>query len=294
MNQILKIISVVLLPLLMMFVACDEENPTVEEETQTQDETSVIPDSIKNKINQQDTLLATVSSTVDTLVAAKNELNRQLDDLKEQFEKSKEPSSMWNILAIIAVVLSVISLIRSLSNNNKEVDRIECEITKLKAIISDLQSQSPRISQGQIANNGINDLRNRVSKLEGQLQIQKQQKTTPTQATPKVVAPKHSTTKKIFYVNEVSGKWLVMCTDLRLETSILKVTSTSKDCGSFDITDLKMIQQHNELNDIVEIADASCRIADAKAYSVVSPGECEFIPKDDYWKVTKNLKIKIF
>lgn len=73
-----------------------------------------LPDSVKQKIADQDTLMTELLNKVDTLTTELNFTKEKNAELKEKIAELKSPKSTWAYISILAFVLGLIALILSL------------------------------------------------------------------------------------------------------------------------------------------------------------------------------------
>lgn len=297
MKKIIFFMTTLLLSL-FVFVAC-EDYDHANGETQSESEMVGIPDSIREKIKQQDTVLTACSEKIDSLVQMQNEMNRNISSLQEQVNNLKEPSSIWNILIIVSFFVSVIALVLWVILNKKLFDEKSIKefvfksrrFNEIKQDVKKLENEFRGRPKNRTLDmsSGHSDLNLKFSELQHQIdELKKQYK-----GTPMVKGENHSDgLNKVLYVNAVDDLYFMQTTPNLQDDSIFKINSISPTRGNFGIINIKKIQQNNQLNDVVEVVHSSCQLAEAKDCKVVEEGTCELI--DGYWKVTRKLKIKIW
>lgn len=282
-----------------VFVAC-EDHEHASGETQPETEMVGIPDSIREKIKQQDTVLTTCSEKIDGLVNMQNETNKNISDLQNQVNNLKEPSSIWHIFIIVSLLFSITALflwailnkklfdeksIKNIISKSEDIKTIKCKIREMK----DSLSVRPKNSSKDVSA-GFYEIKLRLDEL--QRQINELKKSNIVTGEPTGGGKPIGNPTRFVYVNAVNDLFFVQTTPNLQDNSIFKINFTSQTLGNFNIINIKKIQQNNQLKNVVEVVHSSCQLAEAKDCKVVEEGKCEL--KDGYWKVTKKIQIKIW
>ncbi len=284
-----------------VFVAC-EDHGHASGETQAETVMEGIPDSIREKIKQQDTVLTACSEKIDRLVQMQNETNKNISDIQKQVNNLKEPSSVWHIIIVISVLLSIASIVivivyvkkkksKETDSKNENIEK-DCNTRRTKDDLSERHKSSSRNVSADFPenNSSLKELQRQIQDLQLQVsELKSSCKVTPVATGPGQPIAYHN---RFLYVNAVNQLYFIGTTPSLQDDSIFKINLTSQTRGDFDIIDIKKIQQNNQLNNVVEVVHSKCQLAEAKDCKVVEKGSCELL-NDGYWKVKKKIQIQI-
>lgn len=110
-----KVYSLIVLTAILALSSCsffeDDKSSKGKDEIRTIVE---LPDSVKQKIADHDTLMTELLNKVDTLTAELNLTKEESAEMKEKMAELKSPKSTWAYISIGAFILGLIALIISL------------------------------------------------------------------------------------------------------------------------------------------------------------------------------------
>ncbi len=305
-----KVYSLIVLTAILALSSCsffeDDKSSKGKDEIRTIVE---LPESVKQKIADQDTLMTELLNKVDTLTAELNLTKEENAELKEKIAELKSPKSTWAYISIGGFVLGLIALIISLLKPKGIREKRVYEIVK-KSL-----DESRRTKELQVnANNLLSSQRNnRMSNISSsyapnsdsrlrQLENQMAQvigiinKITVTASHPvstrKEPAPsrKENEYQKVGYAKVDTDIYFTTIYESNQEGCVFKLTFTCQSKGKFNIIALDKIQSRNDWQKKVECSGVS--IKEATDFRLEDEGICEKID-DNTWKVTKPLKIKL-
>ena len=305
-----KVYSLIVLTAILALSSCsffeDDKSSKGKDEIRTIVE---LPDSVKQKIADQDTLMTELLNKVDTLTTELNFTKEKNAELKEKIAELKSPKSTWAYISIGAFILGLIALIISLLKPKGIKEKQVYEIVK-KSL-----DESRRIKERQVnVNNLLSSQRNnRMSNISSsyapnsdsrlrQLENQMAQvigiinKITVTASQPvstrKEPAPsrKENEYQKVGYAKVDTDIYFTTIYESNQEGCVFKLTFTCQSKGKFNIIALDKIQSRNDWQKKVECSGVS--IKEATDFRLEDEGICEKID-DNTWKVTKPLKIKL-
>lgn len=268
-----------------------------------------LPDSVKQKIANQDTLMTELLNKVDTLTAELNLTKEENAEMKEKIAELKSPKSTWAYISIGAFVLGLIAFVISLLKPKGIKEKRVYEIVK-KSL-----DESRRIKEFQVyVNNLLSSQRNnrmsntsssyapnsdsRLRQLENQMAqvIEDINKITIPASQPvstrKEPAPsrKENEYQKVGYAKVDTDIYFTTVYESNQEGCVFKLTFTSQSKGKFNIIALDKIQSRNDWQEKVECSGVS--IKEATDFRLEDEGVCEKIDEST-WKVTKPLKIRL-
>lgn len=268
-----------------------------------------LPNFVKQKIAEQDTLMTELLNKVDTLTAELNLTKEENAELKEKIAELKSPKSTWAYISIGAFVLGLIALIISLLKPKGIREKRVYEIVK-KSL-----DESRRIKELQVnVNNLLSSQRNnrmsntsssyapnsdsRLRQLENQMAqvIEVINKITITTSQPvstrkePVPSRKENEYQKVGYAKVDTDIYFTTIYDSNQEGCVFKISFTSPIIGKFNIISLDKIQSRNDWQQKVECS--GCSIKEASDFRIEDDGICEKIDEST-WKVTKPLKIRL-
>ena len=305
-----KVYSLIVLTAILALSSCsffeDDKSSKGKDEIRTIVE---LPDSVKQKIADQDTLMTELLNKVDTLTTELNFTKEKNAELKEKIAELKSPKSTWAYISIGAFILGLIALIISLLKPKGIKEKQVYEIVK-KSL-----DESRRIKERQVnVNNLLSSQRNnrmsntsssyapnsdsRLRQLENQMAqvIGIINKITVTASQPvstrKEPAPsrKENEYQKVGYAKVDTDIYFTTIYESNQEGCVFKLTFTCQSKGKFNIIALDKIQSRNDWQKKVECSGVS--IKEATDFRLEDEGICEKID-DNTWKVTKPLKIKL-
>ena len=268
-----------------------------------------LPDSIKQKIVEQDALMTELLNKVDTLTAELNATKTENAELKEKVAELKSPKSTWAYVSMGAFVLGLIALLFALFRpkgiKEEKVYEIvkECldnshRIKELQAHVNNLLSAQRSSRNSQTGSSYAPKTDSRLCQLENQMSqviaavnimTAFAQSTTQTHAdTPKL--RKDAEYQKVGYAKNDTGTYFTTIYESNQEGCVFKISFTSPTKGRFNIISLDKIQSRNDWQQKIECSGIS--IKEASDFRIEEEGLCEKI-EENTWQVTKPLKIKL-
>ena len=305
-----KVYSLIVLTAILALSSCsffeDDKSSKGKDEIRTIVE---LPESAKQKIADQDTLMTELLNKVDTLTAELNLTKEENAELKEKIAELKSPKNTWAYISIGAFVLGLIALIISLLKPKGIREKRVYEIVK-KSLdesrrIKELQENVNNLLSSQRNNRMSNtsssyapNSDSRLRQLENQMAqvIGIINKITVTASQPvstrKEPAPsrKENEYQKVGYAKVDTDIYFTTIYDSNQEGCVFKISFTSPIIGKFNIISLDKIQSKNDWQQKVECS--GCSIKEASDFRIEDDGICEKIDEST-WKVTKPLKIRL-
>lgn len=296
---------------LCMVVSCDildEEK----DKNENQDVKTIVelPNDVKKKIVEQDSLMKDIVFKVDTLTEELNSVNKENAELKEKLSELKSPKSIWAYISMGAFVLGLIALLfaifRTKGIKEEKVYKIvkECldessRIKELQVHVNNLLLEQRSSRNSQTGSSNAPKTESRLCQLENQMSqviaavnkiIAFVQPTSP--ASPSTPKPsKDSEYQKVGYAKVDTDIYFTTIYESNQEGCVFKITFNSQTKGKFNIIALDKIQSRNDWQKKVECS-GGVSIKEASDFRLEEEGICEKI--DEYsWKVTKPLKIRL-
>lgn len=305
-----KVYSLILLTAVLALSSCsffeDDKSSKGKDEIRTIVE---LPDSVKQKIAEQDTLMTELLNKVDTLTAELNLTKEETAELKEKIDELKSPKNTWAYISIGAFVLGLIALIISLLKpkgiNEKQVYEIveksldeSPRIKKLKEIVNNLLSSQRNNKMSNTSSSYAPNSDSRLRQLENQMAqvIEVINKKTILASQPvstrkePVPSRKENEYQKVGYAKVDTDIYFTTIYESNQEGCVFKLTFTCQSKGKFNIIALDKIQSRNDWQKKVECSGVS--IKEATDFRLEDEGVCEKIDENT-WKVTKPLKIRL-
>ena len=302
-----KVYSLIVLTAILALSSCsffeDDKSSKGKDEIRTIVE---LPESAKQKIADQDTLMTELLNKVDTLTAELNLTKEENAELKEKIAELKSPKNTWAYISIGAFVLGLIALIISLLKPKGIKEKQVYEIVK-KSLdesrrIKELQENVNNLLSSQRNNRMSNtsssyapNSDSRLRQLENQM-AQVIKKITITTSQPvstrkePVSSRKENEYQKVGYAKVDTDIYFTTIYDSNQEGCVFKISFTSPIIGKFNIISLDKIQSKNDWQQKVECS--GCSIKEASDFRIEDDGICEKIDEST-WKVTKPLKIRL-
>lgn len=302
-----KVYSLIVLTAILALSSCsffeDDKSSKGKDEIRTIVE---LPESAKQKIADQDTLMTELLNKVDTLTAELNLTKEENAELKEKIAELKSPKNTWAYISIGAFVLGLIALIISLLKPKGIREKRVYEIVK-KSLdesrrIKELQENVNNLLSSQRNNRMSNtsssyapNSDSRLRQLENQM-AQVIKKITITTSQPvstrkePVSSRKENEYQKVGYAKVDTDIYFTTIYDSNQEGCVFKISFTSPIIGKFNIISLDKIQSKNDWQQKVECS--GCSIKEASDFRIEDDGICEKIDEST-WKVTKPLKIRL-
>lgn len=268
-----------------------------------------LPDSIKQKIVEQDALMTELLNKVDTLTAELNATKTENAELKEKVAELKSPKSTWAYVSMGAFVLGLIALLfaffRPKGVKEEKVYEIvkECldnshRIKELQVHVNNLLStqRSSRNSQAGSSYTPKTDsrlcqLENQMSKVIAVVNKMTASAQSTTQSHPDTPKPhKDAEYQKVGYAKNDTGTYFTTIYESNQEGCVFKITFMSPNKGRFNIISLDKIQSRNDWQQKIECSGIS--IKEASDFRIEEEGLCEKI-EENTWQVTKPLKIRL-
>lgn len=305
-----KVYSLILLTAVLALSSCsffeDDKSSKGKDEIRTIVE---LPDSVKQKIAEQDTLMTELLNKVDTLTAELNLTKEETAELKEKIDELKSPKNTWAYISIGAFVLGLIALIISLLKpkgiNEKQVYEIveksldeSPRIKELKEIVNNLLSSQRNNKMSNTSSSYAPNSDSRLRQLENQMAqvIEVINKKTILASQPvstrkePVPSRKENEYQKVGYAKVDTDIYFTTIYESNQEGCVFKLTFTCQSKGKFNIIALDKIQSRNDWQKKVECSGVS--IKEATDFRLEDEGVCEKIDENT-WKVTKPLKIRL-
>lgn len=268
-----------------------------------------LPESVKQKIVAQDSLMSELVNKVDTLTVNLNALQEENKALKDKIEDLKSPKSFWGWTSIVAVVISIIAVllalvIRSFSEKklNKVVSNRMSSSKEMKGFnnrLLQLEESVGQYSKSLYANKSyIIGLETRLVQLERQM-IQLRTSIDKKNASSNLpqnaeLLPQEKANKfeyqKIGYAMIDADVYFTKVYESNQEGCVFKINFVSPTKGIFNILSLEKIQSRNDWQKKIEYSGAS--IKDATDFRVEDEGICEKLD-ENVWQVVKPLKLKL-
>ena len=268
-----------------------------------------LPDSIKQKIVAQDSLMTELLNKVDTLTAELNITKDENVKLRKEVDKLVSPQRIWAYVSMGAFILGLIALLFAFFTpkgiKKEEVDDVvkEClgnpyKIKGLQDYVNNLLSAQRSSRNSQIGSSYAPKTDSRLCQLENQMSqviaaVNKMtafaQSTTQTHAdTPK--PSKDAEYQKVGYAKNDTGTYFTTIYESNQEGCVFKISFMSPTKGRFNIISLDKIQSRNDWQQKIECSGIS--IKEASDFRIEEEGLCEKI-EENTWQVTKPLKIRL-
>ena len=284
----------------------DDKSPKETTEVRTIVE---LPDSIKQKIVAQDSLMTELLNKVDTLTAELNITKDEIVKLRKEVDNLVSPQRIWAYVSMGAFVLGLIALLFAFFKpkgiKKEEVDVVvkEClgnphMIKGLQDYVNNLISAQRNSRNSQVGSSYASKTDSRLSQLEKEVSqviadvnnmTASAQSTTQTHSdAPK--PRKDSEYQKVRYAKNDTGAYFTTLYETNQEGCVFKITFTSPTKGRFTIISLDKIQSRNDWQQKIECSGIS--IKEASDFQTEEEGLCENI-EENTWQVTRPLKIKL-
>lgn len=267
------------------------------------------PDSVKQKIVEQDALMTELVNKVDTLTEELNLTKAENAELKEKITELKSLKSTWAYISIGAFVLGLIALIISLLKPKGIKEERVYEIFKKflddSRRIKELQVNVNNLLSSQRNNRGSNTSSSYAPNSDGRLRLLENQMAKVIEVVNKITPPvsqavstgqeptrsrEENDYQKVGYAKVDTDIYFTTIFESNQEGCVFKLTFTSQTKGKFNIIALDKIQSRNDWQKKVECSGVS--IKEAKDFRLEDEGVCEKIDENT-WKVTKPLKIRL-
>ncbi len=302
-----KVYSLIVLTAVLALSSCsffeDDKSSKGKDEIRTIVE---LPDSVKQKIAEQDTLMTELLNKVDTLTSELNLTKEETAELKEKIDELKSPKNTWAYISIGAFVLGLIALIISLLKpkgiNEKQVYEIVekslDESPRIKEKVNKLLSSQRNNKMSNTSSSYAPNSDSRLRQLENQMAqvIEVINKKTILASQPvstrkePVPSRKENEYQKVGYAKVDTDIYFTTIYESNQEGCVFKLTFTCQSKGKFNIIALDKIQSRNDWQKKVECSGVS--IKEATDFRLEDEGVCEKIDENT-WKVTKPLKIRL-
>ncbi len=267
-----------------------------------------LPDSIKQKIVEQDALMSELLNKVDTLTVELNTTKAENADLKEKIAELKSPKSTWAYVSIGAFVLALIALIvaffipkgikeekvyeivKKCLDDSRRIKELQDNMNYLLLQRNSRNSQTSS-SYAPISESRIRQLENQMAQviaIFNKTSNSSQQPSSSRQNTP--ISQGENEYQKVGYAKVDTDMYFTTIYESNQEGCAFKITFTSQTKGKFNIIALDKIQSRNDWQKKVECSGISIR--EATDFRVEEEGICEKIDENT-WKVTNPLKIRL-
>lgn len=281
----------------------DEDNSTKEEK----EVTTIIelPDSVKQKIVAQDSLMMELVNKVDTLTAELNSANKDNAELKDKIDGLEKPKMAWQYMTIFTMLLSFIAIaltlimcregrIRDIAEKRLNDSINEGRIHELSGKVNHLYSLQNKNSSNQnnyAPQQGEMRLRNLEGKMdEVERKLRELCRKDSGVNNHRNTASTNIVENKVGYAKVDSDKYFTHIYDSNQEGCAFKITFLSPTKGKFEIISLDKIQSKNDWQTKVKYSGVS--INEASNFTVEEYGECEKCDSET-WIVTKPLMLKL-
>lgn len=267
-----------------------------------------LPDSVKQKIVEQDALMTELLNKVDTLTAELNTTKIVNAELKEKVAELKSPrSTWWAYVSIGAFILGLIACIMVLSRSKGIKEQTVYDIIKNQLhnfyeekrqdqMNSQLSQHNNSTSQSRFSYETSYD--SRLRQLESQMSqvvavfnanngIGKHAAQPPINTSRPHRKPEYP---KVGYAKNDKDMYFTTIYESNQEGCVFKISFTSPIKGKFNIISLDKIQSRNDWQQKVECSGIS--IKEASDFRVEDDGICEKIDENT-WQVTNPLKIRL-
>lgn len=309
----------ILLTSLFLFSSCElfsgkVDDPQVDSKVEIQ-KIEVLPDSIKNKMIEQDSLVRNLIAKIDSLTLGLNETQSNVSDIKSNVENLKSPNKLWNFISIVAFIIGVTALVMSIFKS-KGLKRLDVEnifsdcmdqSTRIKAMknqIENLQSSS-RGSSSHGNKQQPSDVESRLNSLEVTMKqvVDYINNSTKPNISSQGEPDNHNYDYSYNYNEQPSfvkagyaklnrQNYFFDIFESNQEGCVYKIQFKSPTKGEFDLISLDKIKSRNGWQDIIEY-EGPCTMAEATSYRLISPGVIEKYDSKT-WEVKKKLKINIY
>ena len=283
----------------------EDEKPT--KETEGVKTIVELPDSVKQKIVEQDALMTELINKVDTLTKELNTTKAENAELQKKVTELKSPKSTWAYVSISAFLLGLIALVVALIKpkgikEEKVIDIVmNCldnsrRIKELQVNVNNLLSSQRNSRMPQTRSSDMSNSETRLRKIESQMEKVIEEVEKITKPIQQVVSPYQEMPKpqtgyeyqKVGYAKVDTDIYFTTIYESNQEGCVFKIIFSSKSKGKFTIIALDKIQSRNDWQKKVECSGIS--IKEASDFRLVEEGICEKIDENT-WKVTKPLKI---
>ncbi len=264
-----------------------------------------LPDTVKQKIVEQDSLMKELVFKIDEITSELNTSKEEIAELKKRIETFESPKNKWAYITIVAFFLAILSLVIAfyksrekringiITNYLDHSDRINGLLTNVNSLLLQRNSgTTPKVSTRDIEND-IKLLKMQIKKVEADINvinyaIKKQNEMPVHSESPK--QNHESQYHKVGYAKVDTDIYFTTIYDSNQEGCVFKISFTSLTQGKFNIISLDKIQSRNDWQKKVECSGIS--IKDASDFRLEDEGLCEKIDENT-WKVTKPLKIRL-
>ncbi len=270
-----------------------------------------LPDSVKQRLEAQDSLSKELVSQVEMLTNELKSAKTEVSELKSSLEEKNRQSMLWTILPIaISVIAFGISLIalRLLIRNHyiKEADygkyfKIGLEkhgLLETKDAFKKSQERAPlQLQSSSSVDEKICNLESRLTSLESA--IETKEKTTSGNNNGKGQKSSYSSNakkdapfSKRLYAKSIASSYLKEIAETKEETCAFVIELENENRGYFDIASFNQAKQLNGLDECIDYS-GNCKIDEANNYTLKEKGICICEKQHGLWKVVEKLKITI-
>lgn len=251
-----------------------------------------LPDSVKQKIVEQDAQMTELLNKVDTLTTELNAIKTENMEFKEKIAKLESPKSAWTYISIGAFVLGLIALIAAIVKSKGINENTVYDIVKKYLDSShNIKERQTCLSQPnyRIFDDRLRQVENQVRNIDEVIKKNNETNQPTTQSNLYVTTShKESEYQKTGYAKNDKDIYFTTIYDSNQEGCVFKISFTSPNKGNFNIISLDKIQSRNDWQQKIECRGNS--IKEASGFRVEEEGICEKIDENT-WKVIKPLKI---
>lgn len=270
-----------------------------------------LPDSVKQKIVEQDSLMAELLNKVDTLTAELNATKPKIAELKEKVTKLESPKSTWayvsicDIFGLVALILIIIihfklkgikerevyDIVKECRDNSQRIKELQVQVKNLQPSLYNNRTSQSSSSYGTGIDARLCRLENDMSWIKAVINKNNGSGQLVTQPSTDIPKPQGEPVyQKVGYAKNDKGIYFTTIYDSNQEGCVFKISFTSPNTGSFSIISLDKIQSRNDWQQKVECSGIS--IKEASDFRVEDNGICKKIDENT-WQVTKPLKIRL-
>ena len=268
-----------------------------------------LPDSVKQKIVEQDALMTELLNKVDTLTAELNATKTENAELKEKVLELKSPKSTWAYISMGAFVLGLIALLMTLFrskgikkedvydifekciDDSRRIKELQVNVKNLMSSQKNGRSTPSNTSYAPNADSRLRQLESQVAQVIAEInKINTSAQPATPQRTDTQRYQRENEYQKVGYAKNDMDMYFTTIYESNQEGCVFKITFTSPTKGRFNLISLDKIQSRNDWQQKVECSGIS--IKEASDFRVEEEGYCEKIDANT-WQVTKPLKIRL-
>ena len=302
---------IVCLAMITAITSCDLFDGETKSSSDSKDTTTIVvlPDTVKQKIVAQDSLMKALVAKIDELTNELNSSKENISLLDKSVKDLKSPKATWGYMSLAAIVIAIISLILMLFRPKgiKEervyeifehcLDKSE-RVKKLTVNVNTLLNSQRSAKSNQQNVTLSSDIESRLLKLESRIQqmgngFNNHPEAHSSQTSSNYREPSQRRIETEYqrtgYANINFGKLFTKILDSNQEGCVFSIKFKSQTKGEFTIISLDKIKSRNGWQEVVEYTGS---IEDATSFKLEDIGVCEKIDENT-WEVTRPLKIRL-